>query len=85
MPPIASLDDTPSCFAVMRHALKPERQQLIVYAVDLCSRRDHPFGEATFARRADAERFIEELRRREPALAADLRIDERELDAGSLN
>ena len=33
----------------------------------------------------DAERFIEEARSDDPELASDLRIEERELDAGGLN
>jgi len=85
MPPIATLHDTPSCLAVMRHALEPRRRKLIVYAVDIRSCLDQPFGEATFARREDAERFIEEVRRTKPELASDLHIEERELDAGSPN
>jgi hypothetical protein len=74
MPPIG-VADAPSCLAVTRHALERRRQRLIVYAVDLHSSSDHPFGEATFARRDDAERFIEEVRRKEPALASDLHIE----------
>ena len=35
--------------------------------------------------REDAERFIEEVRRDDPALASYLRIEERELEAGGLN
>jgi len=85
MPPIASLQDGPSRLAVMRHALRPERQQVIVYAVDLRARPEHLFGEATFARREDAEQFIDELVRRKPELARDLRIEERELEPGSAN
>ncbi len=38
-----------------------------------------------FIRRGDAERFIEEVRGDEPEIAAKLRIEERELDAGGLN
>jgi len=33
----------------------------------------------------DAERFIEEVRGDDPEVAASLRIEERELDAGGLN
>jgi hypothetical protein len=36
-------------------------------------------------RREDAERFIEEVRGDDPDLAAFLRIEERQLDAGGLN
>ena len=38
-----------------------------------------------FIRREDAERFIEEVRGDDPELAAKLRIEERELEAGGLN
>ena len=38
-----------------------------------------------FIRRVGAERFIEEVRGDEPALAAKLRIEERELEAGGRN
>lgn len=83
--PTAILHDTPSRLAVTRHALEPRRRKLIVYAIDIRSCLDQPFGEATFARREDAERFIEDIRRTDPELAGDLRIEERELDGGSLN
>jgi hypothetical protein len=36
-------------------------------------------------RREDAERCIEEIRADEPELAEDLRIEEREREAGGLN
>jgi hypothetical protein len=58
---------------------------VIVYAiVDTRSSLDHPLDDAveTFVRRADAERFIEEVRRDDPELASSLRIEERELEAG---
>ena len=47
---------------------------------------DFPLGDAveTFIRREDAERFIEEVGG-EPEMAAKLRIEERELEAGGLN
>ena len=38
-----------------------------------------------FARRQDAERFIEEIRGDEPELAKPFRIEERELEAGGRN
>jgi hypothetical protein len=38
-----------------------------------------------FIRREDAERFIAEVRGDEPELAAQLRIEERELEAGGRN
>jgi hypothetical protein len=79
MPPIATLHEPPSCVAVMRQALEPRRQQLIVYAVDLRSTPDDSFGEATFLRREDAERFIEGIRDDDPERASYLRIEEREL------
>jgi hypothetical protein len=36
-------------------------------------------------RREDAERFVEEVRGDDPEMAAKLRIEKRELDAGGLN
>ena len=39
----------------------------------------------TFIQLEDAERFIEEVRGDEPEIAAKLRIEERELDAGGVN
>ena len=36
----------------------------------------------TFVRREDADRFIEEVRGDDPEIASNLRIEERELDAG---
>jgi len=43
-----------------------------------------PLGDAleVFIRREDAERFVEEVRGDDPELAAYLRIEERELEAG---
>jgi hypothetical protein len=38
-----------------------------------------------FVRREDGERFIEEIRGDDPVVEADLRIEERELEAGGLN
>jgi hypothetical protein len=61
---------------------------LIVYAVvDDALSPDFPLGDAVevFVRREDAERFIEEVRRDGPELAAKLRIEERELEAGGLS
>jgi hypothetical protein len=61
---------------------------MIVYAViDDALSLDFPLGDAveTFVRREDAERFIEEVRGDEPELAAKLRVDERELEAGGLS
>ena len=77
MPPVARPTEAPSCLAVMGRALQPRRQTLILYSIDLRAMRgSHPFGRETFARREDAERFIEELRRDEPELAS-ARIEER--------
>jgi hypothetical protein len=39
----------------------------------------------TFIRREDAGRFIEEVRGDDPEMAANLRIEERELEAGGRN
>jgi hypothetical protein len=61
---------------------------VLVYAiVDTRSSLDHPLGAAvdTFLRREDPERFVEEVRGDEPELARTLRIEERELEAGSEN
>jgi hypothetical protein len=46
-----------------------------------------PLGDAveTFIRREDAEHFIEEVRGDDHELAASLRIEERDLEAGGLN
>jgi hypothetical protein len=46
-----------------------------------------PLGDAveTFVRCEDAERFIEEVHGDDPEVAAKLRIEERELEAGGLN
>jgi hypothetical protein len=38
-----------------------------------------------FVRREDAERFIEEVRGEDPEVAAKLRVEERELEAGGKN
>jgi hypothetical protein len=61
---------------------------VIVYAtIDASSSPTDVLGEAVdvFVRRADAERFIEEVRSDEPDLAAHLRIEGRELEAGGVN
>lgn len=42
-------------------------------------------GRRWFIRREEAERFIEDVRRDDPEVAAKLRIEERELDVGGLN
>jgi hypothetical protein len=59
-----------------------------VYAVidDLLSTA-FPLGDAleVYMRRADAERFIEDVRCDEPELAKSLRIEERELRGGERN
>jgi hypothetical protein len=61
---------------------------VIVYAVvDEALSPDFPLGDSleVFVRREDAERFIEEVHGDDPDLAANLRIDDRELEAGGLN
>ena len=61
---------------------------MIVYAVvDDALSPDFTLGNSvkTLVRREDAERFIEEVRGDEPELAAKLRIERRELEAGGLN
>jgi hypothetical protein len=82
MPPVASPIEAPSRLAVMRRALEPRTHRLIVYSVDFGSTSaNYPFGRETFARREDAERFLEELRRDQPELASALWIEEHELEA----
>ena len=59
-----------------------------VYAViDDALSPDLPLGVELelYVRREDAERFIEQVRRDDSEMAAKLRIEERELDAGGLN
>ena len=70
--------------AELEQAIAPN---MIVYAVvDDALSPDFPLGVEleTFIRREDAERFIEEVRRDDPELARNLRIEERELEAGGL-
>jgi hypothetical protein len=82
--PIASAPELPSCTAVLRHAF--EARKLVMYSVAIPSAgRNHPFGEASFAHRDEAERFVERVRRTQPQLAASLRIETRELEAGRPN
>ena len=60
---------------------------VIVFAVvDDALSPDFPLGDEleVFVRREDAERFVEEMRGDEPEVAAKLRIEEREFDAGGL-
>lgn len=64
------------------------RLAVIVYAVvDDALSPDFPLGVEldVFISREEAERFIEEVRGDDPEVAAKLRIEERELDAGGLN
>jgi hypothetical protein len=61
---------------------------MIVYpVVDDALSPDFPLGDSleVFVRREDAERFIAEVRGDDPELAAKLRIEERELEAGGPN
>jgi hypothetical protein len=61
---------------------------VIVHAVvDDALSPDFPLGLVlgVFVRREDAERFVEDVRGDDPALASYLWINERELDAGGLN
>ena len=61
---------------------------VIVHAVvDDALSPDFPLGVEleVFIRREDAERLIEEVRGDEPEVAATLRIEERELEAGGPN
>ena len=64
------------------------KRSMIVYTVvDDALSPDFPLGVEleVFIRRGDAERFIEEVRGDDPDMAAKLRIEERELEAGGLN
>ena len=86
MPPLASRTEAPSCRAVMRRALQPGRETLIVYSVDLPSTNvNYPFGRETFDRREDAEWFIEKRCSQDPELGSVLRIEERALEPGEDN
>jgi hypothetical protein len=61
---------------------------VVVYAVlEVRSSPDHPIGDAVdvFVRREDAERFVEDVRRDDPELGSDVRIEELELEAGARN
>jgi hypothetical protein len=61
---------------------------VIVYAVvDEALSPDFPLGDAleVFIRREDADRFIAEVRDDDAEVAAKIRIEERELEAGGLN
>lgn len=79
MPPLASAPYQPTCLAVIRRVLEPKTQPLSCTRSTLDSRRAVRPG--NFSCREDAESFIEELRRDNPGLASDLRIEERELGA----
>jgi hypothetical protein len=60
---------------------------VIVYAVvDDALSPDFPLGDTleVFIRREEAERFVEEVRSDDPDVGAELRIEERELEAGGL-
>jgi hypothetical protein len=59
---------------------------VVVYAViDDALSPDFPLGDSLEVFIEDAERFIGEVRGDEPELAAKLRIEERELEAGGPN
>jgi hypothetical protein len=61
---------------------------MVVYAVvDDALSPDFPLGDSleVFIRREDAERFINEIRGDDPEVAAKLRIEERQLEAGGQN
>jgi len=60
---------------------------IVVAVVDDSFSPTSPLGDAidTFIRREDAEHFIEEVRGDDPELASNLRIEERELEAGGVN
>ena len=60
---------------------------LVYAAIDDSLSPTSPLGDSldVFVRREDAERFIEDVRGDEPEIASHLRIEERELEAGSKN
>jgi hypothetical protein len=62
---------------------------VLVYAVvdDSLNADVSALGDAleAFVRREDAQRFVDEVRSDEPALAAKLWVEERELEAGRPN
>lgn len=59
---------------------------IVCAVVDETLSPDSPLGEKleVFLRQ-DAERFVEDVRGDDPELAAKLRIEEREVEAGGLN
>ena len=60
---------------------------IVCAVVDDSLSPDSPLGDAleVFLRHEDAERFVEDVRGDDPELAAKLRIEEREVEAGGLN
>ena len=61
---------------------------VLVYVIrDARCSLDHPLGDAVdvLVRQEDAQTFLAEVRTDDPELARHLRIEQRELDAGSLN
>src|SRR5262249_3951740 len=76
------------CQASKRSQGRCVSEPVIVHAVvDDALTPDFPLGSSleVFVRREDAERFIEEVRGDGPELAAMLRVEERELEAGGVN
>jgi hypothetical protein len=75
--------------ALCTPACTPDRFLIVLVYVVLDDRTSASslLGDAleVFVRREDAARFVEEVRRDDPELAACLRIEERELEAGGLN
>jgi hypothetical protein len=73
------------CLAVRARRCHPSH--VLVYAIVDDSLSRCLLGDSidVFVRREDAERFIEEVRGDDPELAKPLRIEERELEAGSSN
>jgi hypothetical protein len=63
------------------------RQMTVCAVVDDALSPDFPLGDSleVFIRREDAEQFIAEVRGDDPEVATELRIEERELEAGGLN
>jgi len=68
--PAVITEDLPNAFVSRRR----------LYSVDLASTTvAYPFAREAFTRCEDAQQFIDEFRRDEPELAAELTIAEREL------
>jgi hypothetical protein len=77
----------PRAFLVRTRAVLQSDLVLVFAVVDDALSPDFPLGDAleVFVRREDAEHFVDDVRGDEPEIAASLRIEERELEAGHRN